>query len=76
MLASPATSRCAARCLPAFALRLPAPGFVTLVLRLTPAASLMLLSPQGYAPICLGLEDFYTRRLYLRIQVRRLPTFP
>ncbi|RRT77163.1 hypothetical protein B296_00016573, partial [Ensete ventricosum] len=23
----------------------------------------------GYAPICLGLEDFYTRRLYLRIQV-------
>ncbi|KAJ8647475.1 hypothetical protein MRB53_000498 [Persea americana] len=23
---------------------------------------------QGYAPICLGLEDFYTRRLYLRIQ--------
>ncbi|PIA41872.1 hypothetical protein AQUCO_02100003v1 [Aquilegia coerulea] len=22
----------------------------------------------GYAPICLGLEDFYTRRLYLRIQ--------
>jgi serine palmitoyltransferase len=25
---------------------------------------------QGYAPICLGLEDFYVRRLYLRIQVR------
>ncbi|URE48645.1 Helix-loop-helix DNA-binding domain [Musa troglodytarum] len=24
---------------------------------------------KGYAPICLGLEDFYTRRLYLRIQV-------
>ena len=24
---------------------------------------------QGYAPICLGLEDFYIRRLYLRIQV-------
>lgn len=24
---------------------------------------------QGYAPICLGLEDFYVRRLYLRIQV-------
>ncbi|CAL5327479.1 unnamed protein product [Camellia sinensis] len=23
---------------------------------------------QGYAPICLGLEDFYLRRLYLRIQ--------
>ncbi|XP_039133623.1 long chain base biosynthesis protein 2d-like [Dioscorea cayenensis subsp. rotundata] len=23
---------------------------------------------QGYAPICLGLEDFYTRRLYLRAQ--------
>ncbi|XP_022774198.1 long chain base biosynthesis protein 2a-like [Durio zibethinus] len=23
---------------------------------------------QGYAPICLGLEDFYTRRLYHRIQ--------
>uniref|UniRef100_A0A2N9EH00 Aminotransferase class I/classII large domain-containing protein n=1 Tax=Fagus sylvatica TaxID=28930 RepID=A0A2N9EH00_FAGSY len=23
---------------------------------------------QGYAPICLGLEDFYIRRLYLRIQ--------
>ncbi|GMH23463.1 hypothetical protein Nepgr_025306 [Nepenthes gracilis] len=23
---------------------------------------------QGYAPICLGNEDFYTRRLYLRIQ--------
>lgn len=23
---------------------------------------------QGYAPIVLGLEDFYTRRLYLRIQ--------
>lgn len=23
---------------------------------------------QGYAPICLGLEDFYKRRLYLRIQ--------
>ncbi|KAF6137989.1 hypothetical protein GIB67_041862 [Kingdonia uniflora] len=22
----------------------------------------------GYAPICLGLEDFYVRRLYLRIQ--------
>ncbi|RVX17924.1 Long chain base biosynthesis protein 2a [Vitis vinifera] len=25
-------------------------------------------SPSGYAPICLGLEDFYIRRLYLRIQ--------
>ncbi|VFQ66487.1 unnamed protein product [Cuscuta campestris] len=25
-------------------------------------------SLQGYAPICLGLEDFYIRRLYLRIQ--------
>ncbi|KAL2515155.1 Long chain base biosynthesis protein 2a [Forsythia ovata] len=25
-------------------------------------------SLQGYAPICLGLEDFYVRRLYLRIQ--------
>uniref|UniRef100_A0A453GER6 Uncharacterized protein n=1 Tax=Aegilops tauschii subsp. strangulata TaxID=200361 RepID=A0A453GER6_AEGTS len=24
---------------------------------------------KGYAPICLGYEDFYTRRLYLRIQV-------
>lgn len=24
---------------------------------------------QGYAPICLGFEDFYKRRLYLRIQV-------
>ncbi|KAL3653634.1 serine palmitoyltransferase component [Castilleja foliolosa] len=23
---------------------------------------------QGYAPICLWLEDFYIRRLYLRIQ--------
>ncbi|CAA6667835.1 unnamed protein product [Spirodela intermedia] len=23
---------------------------------------------QGYAPICLGLEDFYSRRLYRRIQ--------
>lgn len=23
---------------------------------------------QGYAPICLGFEDFYKRRLYLRIQ--------
>ncbi|XWS47762.1 hypothetical protein CRYUN_Cryun13aG0012600 [Craigia yunnanensis] len=23
---------------------------------------------QGYAPICLGLEDFYIRRLYVRIQ--------
>ncbi|KAL2935579.1 Long chain base biosynthesis protein 2a [Bienertia sinuspersici] len=23
---------------------------------------------EGYAPICLGLEDFYIRRLYLRIQ--------
>ncbi|KAL0355032.1 UNVERIFIED_CONTAM: Long chain base biosynthesis protein 2b [Sesamum radiatum] len=23
---------------------------------------------KGYAPICLGLEDFYIRRLYLRIQ--------
>ncbi|KAK4790911.1 hypothetical protein SAY86_031324 [Trapa natans] len=23
---------------------------------------------EGYASICLGLEDFYTRRLYLRIQ--------
>ncbi|KQK11332.1 long chain base biosynthesis protein 2d isoform X1 [Brachypodium distachyon] len=23
---------------------------------------------KGYAPICLGYEDFYTRRLYLRIQ--------
>ncbi|XP_071693222.1 long chain base biosynthesis protein 2a-like [Rutidosis leptorrhynchoides] len=23
---------------------------------------------QGYAPICLGLEDFYNRRLYLRVQ--------
>ncbi|KAK1424602.1 hypothetical protein QVD17_19935 [Tagetes erecta] len=23
---------------------------------------------QGYAPICLGLEDFYIRRLYLRLQ--------
>lgn len=32
-------------------------------------ASLLLISSQGYAPICLGLEDFYTRRLYLRIQV-------
>lgn len=27
---------------------------------------------QGYAPICLGLEDFYIRRLYLRIQVRSI----
>ncbi|KMZ64165.1 Long chain base biosynthesis protein [Zostera marina] len=26
------------------------------------------LKEKGYAPICLGLEDFYTRRLYLRIQ--------
>ncbi|THU49380.1 hypothetical protein C4D60_Mb06t08960 [Musa balbisiana] len=26
---------------------------------------------KGYAPICLGLEDFYTRRLYLRIQIER-----
>ncbi|KAK4395550.1 Long chain base biosynthesis protein 2a [Sesamum angolense] len=25
-------------------------------------------SLEGYAPICLGLEDFYIRRLYLRIQ--------
>lgn len=25
-------------------------------------------SVKGYAPICLGLEDFYVRRLYLRIQ--------
>ncbi|EXB62852.1 Serine palmitoyltransferase 2 [Morus notabilis] len=25
---------------------------------------------QGYAPICLGLEDFYIRRLYLRIQIK------
>ncbi|KAE8784338.1 Serine palmitoyltransferase 2 [Hordeum vulgare] len=23
---------------------------------------------KGYAPICLGYEDFYRRRLYLRIQ--------
>jgi len=37
---------------------------------------LLLISSQGYAPICLGLEDFYTRRLYLRIQVRRLSRFP
>jgi serine palmitoyltransferase len=29
-----------------------------------------LVSSQGYAPICLGFEDFYTRRLYLRMQVR------
>jgi serine palmitoyltransferase len=34
-------------------------------LRLT----LLFIPSQGYAPICLGLEDFYTRRLYLRIQV-------
>ncbi|KAL0318931.1 UNVERIFIED_CONTAM: Long chain base biosynthesis protein 2a [Sesamum angustifolium] len=26
-------------------------------------------SLEGYAPICLGLEDFYIRRLYLRIQL-------
>ena len=25
---------------------------------------------QGYAPICVGLEDFFVRRLYLRVQVR------
>jgi hypothetical protein len=24
---------------------------------------------QGYAPLCLGLEDFFVRRLYLRVQV-------
>lgn len=29
----------------------------------------LILVRQGYAPICLGLEDFYIRRLYLRIQV-------
>ncbi|XP_072950212.1 long chain base biosynthesis protein 2a-like [Typha angustifolia] len=26
------------------------------------------LKEPGYAPICLGLEDFYVRRLYLRVQ--------
>jgi serine palmitoyltransferase len=31
-----------------------------------------LFGTQGYAPICLGLEDFYVRRLYLRIQVLAL----
>jgi serine palmitoyltransferase len=31
---------------------------------------LTLLIQQGYAPICLGYEDFYRRRIYLRIQVR------
>ncbi|KAI4993063.1 hypothetical protein ZWY2020_007376 [Hordeum vulgare] len=25
---------------------------------------------KGYAPICLGYEDFYRRRLYLRMQVK------
>lgn len=30
---------------------------------------------QGYAPICLGLEDFYIRRLYLRIQVNVICAF-
>lgn len=30
---------------------------------------------KGYAPICLGLEDFYIRRLYLRIQVSLLFIF-
>ncbi|KAH0462681.1 hypothetical protein IEQ34_010256 [Dendrobium chrysotoxum] len=35
-------------------------------LQLLRSATLFL--DQGYAPICLGLEDFYTRRLYLRIQ--------
>lgn len=49
------------------------PGFVMLAAPSHAGCSLPLLSPQGYAPICLGLEDFYTRRLYLRIQVRRLP---
>ena len=71
----PSNLKVRCRCLPVFALRLLAPDSSRSLPRLTPAASLMLLSPQGYAPICLGLEDFYTRRLYLRIQVRRLPTF-
>ncbi|KAI4999059.1 hypothetical protein ZWY2020_059812 [Hordeum vulgare] len=36
---------------------------------LCPVLTLLVLSvPQGYAPICLGYEDFYRRRLYLRIQ--------
>lgn len=34
-----------------------------------PSFDWFLVLEQGYAPICLGLEDFYTRRLYLRIQV-------
>lgn len=63
------------RCLPlTFALpaRPPASDSSHTLLRLTLAAPCCWFLPQGYAPICLGLEDFYTRRLYLRIQVRQL----
>ncbi|GJM91991.1 hypothetical protein PR202_ga08414 [Eleusine coracana subsp. coracana] len=41
---------------------------ICLACRSVSRRSLLLISSQGYAPICLGLEDFYTRRLYLRIQ--------
>lgn len=47
-----------------------APDSSRSLLRLAAGRALLLVSSQGYAPICLGLEDFYTRRLYLRIQVR------
>ncbi|KAK8916681.1 Long chain base biosynthesis protein 2d [Platanthera zijinensis] len=41
--------------------------FIRYILDLRKSKNLQCLV-QGYAPICLGLEDFYTRRLYLRIQ--------
>lgn len=49
-----------------------AAAFVFLIASLPfffPVLLLIFLFDQGYAPICLGLEDFYIRRLYLRIQV-------
>jgi len=51
-------------------------GFVSLAAPSRGGRALLLISSQGYVPICLGLEDFYTRCLYLRIQERRLPQFP
>nr|CAB3475318.1 unnamed protein product [Digitaria exilis] len=62
------TTNLKVRCQPLLPSCLPA---LPLLLCLTPAIPL----PQDYAPICLGHEDFYTRRLFNRVQVRRLPRF-
>lgn len=50
-------------------LMLPCLYTISLYLCKPDVSTSFLLVTQGYAPICLGLEDFYTRRLYLRIQV-------